>query len=59
MSQDKSSRIYSAVDSLIVHLVPTHPGEDTETAQERHDNCFELVRSIIDRYDRQDIPLIV
>ncbi|KAL1844519.1 hypothetical protein VTK73DRAFT_2375 [Phialemonium thermophilum] len=48
MSHDRNHRISNAIDSLIAHLVPAVPGDDEETAQERHDNCFELVRSIIE-----------
>lgn len=48
MSQDRNHRISSAIDSLIAHLIPTDPHDDEETAQARHDNCFELVRSILE-----------
>ncbi|KAM5352297.1 hypothetical protein ACJ41O_005020 [Fusarium nematophilum] len=41
-------RITNAIDSLIAHLVPSNPSDTEEAAQERHDTCFELVRSIID-----------
>lgn len=44
---NREHRIASAVDSLIQHIVPKDPKEDADTAQERHDNCFELVESII------------
>ncbi|KXX75886.1 Spindle pole body component alp6 [Madurella mycetomatis] len=43
------NRISNAIDSLITHLVPSDPNDDEQTAQERHDACFELVRSIFDR----------
>ncbi|KAJ4309489.1 Microtubule-nucleating Tub4p (gamma-tubulin) complex component [Fusarium piperis] len=41
-------RITNAIDSLITHLVPTNPDDTEEVAQERHDTCFEIVKSIID-----------
>ncbi|KAK3942277.1 Spc98 family-domain-containing protein [Diplogelasinospora grovesii] len=49
MSHDRSNRISNAIDSLITHLVPGDPQDDEQTAQERHDTCFELVRSIFQR----------
>jgi gamma-tubulin complex component 3 len=30
--------------------VPSDPNDPDEVAQERHDTCFEIVRSIIDRF---------
>ena len=45
-------RITNAIDSLIAHLIPSDPNEDEDAAQERHDACFELVKTIIDRYLR-------
>lgn len=48
MSANREHRIAGAVDSLIVHLVPNDPREDDEATQERHDNCFELVKTILD-----------
>ncbi|KAK1700331.1 Spc97/Spc98 family protein [Colletotrichum godetiae] len=48
MSANREHRIAGAVDSLIAHLVPNDPHEDDAAAQERHDNCFELVKSILD-----------
>ena len=42
-------RVTNAIDSLIARLVPNDPNDDEETAQERHDACFELVRGIIER----------
>ena len=50
MSQEREHRIYNAIDSLIAHIVPTDPEEADDAAQERHDNCFELVKTILDRY---------
>ncbi|KAI8181970.1 Spindle pole body component alp6 [Colletotrichum sp. SAR11_57] len=48
MSANREHRIAGAVDSLIAHLVPNDPHEDDAAAQERHDNCFDLVKSILD-----------
>jgi gamma-tubulin complex component 3 len=47
MASSQRNRVSNAIDSLITHLVPGNP--DDQTAQERHDACFELVRAIIDR----------
>ncbi|KAK7419884.1 Microtubule-nucleating Tub4p (gamma-tubulin) complex component [Neonectria punicea] len=41
-------RITNAIDSLITHIVPSDPNVSEDAAQERHDTCFELVKSIID-----------
>ncbi|GKU01606.1 spc97 spc98 family protein [Fusarium langsethiae] len=41
-------RITNAIDSLITHIVPSDPNDPDEVAQERHDTCFEIVKSIID-----------
>ncbi|KAF7545398.1 hypothetical protein G7046_g9574 [Stylonectria norvegica] len=41
-------RITNAIDSLIAHLVPSDANEDEDVAQERHDTCFELVKTILD-----------
>ncbi|KAK2593299.1 Microtubule-nucleating Tub4p (gamma-tubulin) complex component [Conoideocrella luteorostrata] len=43
-----SERIISALEHLIIHIVPTDPDEDSDIAQERHDACLELATSIID-----------
>lgn len=43
-------RVSNAIDSLISHLVPRDPNEDEATAQQRHDSCFELAKTLIDRY---------
>lgn len=43
----REHRIASAADSLITHLVPGDPDEDDAAAQERHDNCYDLVNAII------------
>ncbi|GJN76230.1 microtubule-nucleating Tub4p (gamma-tubulin) complex component [Purpureocillium lilacinum] len=43
-----SDRISSVIDSLISHLVPNNPDDDEDAAQERHDACFDIVKSIID-----------
>ncbi|KAK2003176.1 Spc97/Spc98 family protein [Colletotrichum falcatum] len=48
MSANREHRIASAVDSLIAHLIPNDPHEDDAAAQERHDNCFELVKSVLE-----------
>ncbi|TIC92275.1 Spindle pole body component alp6 [Colletotrichum higginsianum] len=48
MSANREHRIAGAVDSLIAHLIPNDPHEDDAAAQERHDNCFELVKSILE-----------
>ncbi|KAJ9164676.1 Spindle pole body component [Coniochaeta hoffmannii] len=48
MSLERNSRISNAIDSLIAHLVPADPDEDEHSLQDRHDNCWELVKSIID-----------
>jgi hypothetical protein len=50
MGQDREQRIDTAIDSLISHIIPADPLEDEEVAQERHDACFELVKTILDRY---------
>ncbi|KAK2681328.1 hypothetical protein RAB80_003121 [Fusarium oxysporum f. sp. vasinfectum] len=41
-------RITNAIDSLITHIVPSDPNDPEDVAQERHDTCFEIVKSIID-----------
>lgn len=44
------NRIENAIHSLIAHLVPGNPDdEDEQAAQGRHDACFELVQSILER----------
>ncbi|KAK1982422.1 Spc97/Spc98 family protein [Colletotrichum cereale] len=48
MSANREHRIAGAVDSLIAHLIPNDPHEDDAAAQERHDNCFELVKSVLE-----------
>jgi gamma-tubulin complex component 3 len=42
-------RITNAIDSLITHIIPADPEEDERAAQERHDTCFELVKTIIEK----------
>lgn len=42
-------RITNAIDSLIAHVVPKQPNDTEEAAQERHDTCFELVKSVLER----------
>ncbi|KAH7149569.1 Spc98 family-domain-containing protein [Dactylonectria estremocensis] len=41
-------RITNAIDSLITHIVPSDPNASEDAVQERHDTCFELVKSILD-----------
>ncbi|PHH89049.1 hypothetical protein CDD83_6717 [Cordyceps sp. RAO-2017] len=41
-------RIANAIDSLIAHLIPRNRRDDEAAAQDRHDACFALVKSIID-----------
>ncbi|KAF6833905.1 Spindle pole body component alp6 [Colletotrichum musicola] len=48
MSAHREHRIAGAVDSLIAHLIPNDPHEDESASQERHDNCFELVKTILE-----------
>ncbi|GKT60408.1 spc97/spc98 family protein [Colletotrichum tofieldiae] len=48
MSANREHRIAGAVDSLIAHLIPNDPHEDDAAAQERHDSCFELVKSLLE-----------
>lgn len=45
-------RIINAIDNLVSHLIPRDPQDDDEAAQERHDSCFELAKTLIDRYVR-------
>lgn len=49
MAHNQRNRISNAIDSLIAHLVPAAPHDDEQAAQERHDACFELVRTILER----------
>ncbi|KAK4162590.1 Spc98 family-domain-containing protein [Cladorrhinum sp. PSN259] len=42
-------RVSNAIDSLITHLVPSNPNDSEQQAQERHDACFDLVRTILER----------
>jgi len=50
MASSQRNRVSNAIDSLIAHLVPSSPHDDEQTAQERHDASFELVRSILERW---------
>lgn len=50
MASTQRNRVNNAIDSLIAHLVPPVPGDDELTAQARHDESFELVRSILERW---------
>ncbi|KAK0720690.1 Spc98 family-domain-containing protein [Lasiosphaeris hirsuta] len=49
MSNDRGPRVASAIHSLIDHLVPGDPQDDKDTAEERHEACFQLVRSVFER----------
>jgi hypothetical protein len=49
MASNQRNRVSNAIDSLITHLVPGTPHDDEQAVQERHDACFELVRTILDR----------
>jgi gamma-tubulin complex component 3 len=49
MANNNRNHISNAIDSLITHLVPINPNDDEQTAQERHDDSFELVRNIIEQ----------
>ncbi|KAJ4302357.1 Microtubule-nucleating Tub4p (gamma-tubulin) complex component [Collariella sp. IMI 366227] len=44
MANNQRSRVSNAIDSLITHLVPASPSDDDDSAQERHDACFETPR---------------
>ncbi len=44
-------RITTAINGLISHVVPSDPDEDDDDAQERHELCYDLVRSIMDEYE--------
>lgn len=46
-------RISNAIESLITHLVPAGEDESEEAAQEHHDRCFDLARSVLERYSCQ------
>ncbi|KAK0652936.1 Spc98 family-domain-containing protein [Cercophora newfieldiana] len=47
MSNERGPRIANAIHSLIDHLVPSDAHDDS--AEERHDACFQLARSIFER----------
>jgi gamma-tubulin complex component 3 len=49
MANNQRTRVSNAIDSLITHLVPSNPDDDEQTAQERHDVSFDLVRNILER----------
>lgn len=51
MAPSKDDRVADAVERLITHLIPVDPREDEDTVQERHDYCFELVKSILEKCD--------
>ncbi|KAL1840971.1 hypothetical protein VTJ49DRAFT_7577 [Mycothermus thermophilus] len=50
MASSQRNRVTNAIHSLIAHLVPAVPGDDEQTAQARHDDSFELVRSILESH---------
>lgn len=45
-----NNKLVDAVDRLITHIIPTNPREGEDAAQKRHDDCFELVKNILERY---------
>ncbi|KAK1756884.1 spindle pole body component alp6 [Echria macrotheca] len=49
MSVDRNPRIANAIHSLIDHLVAGDVNEDKDSAEERHDACFDLARSILEQ----------
>lgn len=49
MAPDREHRVDSAINSLISHLVPSDQLDDEDAAQERHDECFDLVKAILER----------
>lgn len=51
MAPSKDDRVADAVERLITHLIPANPREDEGTVQERHDYCFELVKSVLEKCD--------
>lgn len=51
MAPNKDDRVADAVGRLIDHLIPSNPRDDEEAVRERHDYCFELVKSILDGCD--------
>lgn len=50
MGDDRAQRLDDALSSLVDTLIPSFPGEDEATADERHDDALDLARSIIDGY---------
>ncbi|KAL2891826.1 Spc97/Spc98 family protein [Ceratocystis lukuohia] len=41
------SRITNAIDRLVSHLIPNDPDEDESIAQQRHDHCFNVTKTIL------------
>ncbi|KKA26802.1 hypothetical protein TD95_004355 [Thielaviopsis punctulata] len=41
------SRITNAIDRLISHIIPEDPDEDETIAQQRHDHCFNVTKTIL------------
>ena len=56
MGDEKAQRFEDALSSLVDVLIPALPGEDEDTADDRHDNALEHARYII---ERQGDPAIV
>ena len=50
MGDEKAQRLDDALSSLVDILIPTIPGEDELSADQRHDKALELARSIIDKF---------
>lgn len=57
MAPSKDDRVADAVERLITHLIPVDPREDEGAVQERHDYCFELVKSVLEKCDIPGFPL--
>ena len=55
MGDERAQRFDRALSSLIDNLVPSIEDEDVATADERHDEAFELARNIIAEYNN-DYP---
>lgn len=49
MSIERSPRIANAIHSLIDHLVINDSHESKQDTEERHDACFQLAQSILER----------
>ncbi len=42
-------RVEEAINSLIRNIVPDDPELDEETAQQRHDMCYDVANSILSK----------